>query len=475
MDTDNTMPTIDYTKIFTSIVKTFTTRTDEGFDSGDDDHHQNMRYGDRRAWRTWGLVFGDYAPNVKEKHEYTVEEALKLADDENLLKVFPPPFFITAVDSCDRSVLFAGRHASGFLANCFMQLGTNPLEYLVIKSEKDVPAFAVNIEAEVHKCHMPEKHVYGCKACLESQVSFENACTVKSDLCPKYDTISLPNYGKPEAFLPSRRYTVQEHTFVSPIMLHDKSERKFQGILDISFDDLDFSYYGEKYELRLEALEERQKTLNAVKEYCTKCSVKEVCLSGKFRYRRRSCQNPRPGIAELSADVLRYEPQTLSKRTIAEILSLSGKHDIKNPSTGRTSKATLGLTNLHSGLGFCVHRLSDYQLMLSGNKDETWERFKVNQNLNISEGRVQTIEGEIADDKSYALVIACAHVKESPTSVGLWRKTKYSTVYFDRTWGGSYAITFYKPSSRDTAPWKCEVESLMDLYEHYGCIPGSRW
>jgi hypothetical protein len=474
MDTDNAMTTVDYTKMFTAIVETFTTRNDEEFDLGENNHRKG--YGtSRNEWRTWGLVFSTYAPNVPEDHEYTVEEALALADDEKLLAEFPPPFFITSVDCGGRAALYAGRHASGFLADCMMQLGTNALEYLVIKAKKGEPAFAVNMEEEVHKCRMPEKHVYGCKACVESIVSFEGACTVKECLCPKYDTIKLAGYGKPEAFLPSRKSVIYEHTFISPTMLHDKDERKFQGIKDISFGDLDFSSYADKYERRLEALVERQKTLNNVKEYCSKCSVADVCLKGKFRWHRRSCQNPRPGIAELSTSVLRYEQKTLSKRNIAEIISLSGKHNIKNPSTGRTSKATLGLANMHSGLGFCVHRVSDYMVMLSGNKDETWEKFKASQEIKLYERRVQTIEGKIEDDIGYALVVACANVKESPTSVGMWRKTNYPAMYFDAGWGGNYAISFYKPSSRDVAPWKCEIGSLIDLYEHYGSIPGSTW
>jgi hypothetical protein len=464
------------TKIFTAIIAKFSVRTTAWFDFGEDTHRKQWE-ADKREFKTWELVFGTYEPNVPEQQDHTVEEALALADDPALLKVFPPPFYITALDMGDRSVLSLGRHASGTLAHWVQQPGEYPLSFLVIKASAEEPAFTADIMEEVTRCTAPEKHIYGCKACLESSTEFEKGCVFKRTMCPQEDPISSENryYShRTEAFLPSRKYWVKDHIFVSPVMLHDKSERKFQGLNDIKFSNLDFSYYGEHYEKKCEALVERQKTLNNGKVYCKTCSMFDECTSN-FKWKMRGCCNPRPSLDEIATEIINRCSPKISKRTIAEILDLSGKHTIQNQRTGRKSRATIGLTELNRGLGFCVHRVSDNQIIASGITDTEWEEFKHHEKLEAYEGSVtQTLE-KMEDPLTYAMIIACANVKGSPRRVTIWRSTSYEYMYSLFTYSGDVVLHFHKPSSRDVAPWPLEIRSLTTLFEHYGRIPGSIW
>ena len=470
------MREIKDTKMFTAIRGKFSVRIKEGFNHGDDTHHKLYGNKDRREFETWELVFGTYAPNVPDAEDYTVEDALNLADDPELLKIFPPPFFVTSLDSGDRSVLSLERHAAGSLATWVQQPGEHPLEFIVIKASVEEPAFTADILGEIKKCSAPEKHVYGCVSCLESQTEFENSCVFKKVLCPTEDPIACTvRYGhKLAGFLPSRKHWVKDHIFVSATMLHNKDERKFQGVRDITFADLDFSNYGELYERKCDALAERQNTLRNVKQYCTKCPMVDICAD-TFRWKRRGCCNPRPNLSVIAEEIINRSSPVISKRVIAEILEASGRHRVTNRRTGRVSRSTIGLSELNRGLGFCVHRVSDNVILESGTTELEWEEFKKREALELHESGVMQNLNLLEDPLTYATVIACANIQGSPRHVSAWRSTSYPYMYSDLTYGGNITVHFHKPSKRDVAPWPLDISSLTTLFEHYGNIPGSRW
>lgn len=462
------------TKIFTAIVHKYSYRTSEGFDFGEDTHRKQWG-ADKKEVSTWNLVFGTYAPNVSEPPDYTVEDAIDFANDPKLLEVFPPPFYVTKRDGDDdRPTLFFGRHASGLLADWVQQPGEYPMYFLVVKPSMEEPAFPVDVLSMVSECRAPEKHMYGCKSCLESSEEFEQSCVVKKFLCPKEDPLANHVSWKIAPLLASRKNWVKDHIFISPVMLHSKSEQKFQGLKDIKFENLDFSYYQEHYEKKCEALVERRRTLNNVKVYCKKCSVYSDC-SQNFKYKRRSCCNPLPDLSLIATEIINRASPRISKKTIAEILEASGRRKIRNPKTGRTSDATIGLSELNRGLGFCVHRMSDNQIMTSGVTDEEWDAFKRSENLNIHEKSVEQNLENLEDPEMFATVLSCANVRYSPVRVSMWRSTQYEYMYTSLTYSKSLIVYFHMPSRRGIAPWSFDVRTLSDLFSHYGKIPGSRW
>lgn len=462
------------TKIFTAIMCEYRFRTKEGFDAGDD----YPKYSRDDGWcvkDSWGLVFGTYSPNVPEIKDYTAKDVIELADDPELHKIFPPPFYVASLDdSADRPMLYFGRHAAKFVSSWVQQPGEYPLDFLVIKPSVDEPAFNVDIMSQVERCHAPEKHVYGCKACLESATSFEGCCSIKRSLCPTEDPLEFKSKWSVGPFLPSRKHTIQGYLYVSPVMLHDSDSHKIVGVKDIKLNDLDFSQYQELYDRRCESLKERQKTLENGRVYCSQCSVQDECFN-HFKYKRRYCCNPRPSIEQIASEITNAAVIKLSKRTIAEILEASGQKRVQNPRTGRTSEATIGLADLNRGLGFCVHRVSDNYIMVSGSTDEEWERFKRDENIECYEAGVENLLRTLDDPVKFATLLSCVSTRQSPARATGWGNFYYEYMYTRVRYGEEFSMAFHQPSARRVSPWKIEIKSLPCLFKHYGKIPGSTW
>ena len=465
---------VTFTKIFTAIAEKTTLRKSEGFDFGDDTHRAD--YNKRREFRTWALVFGSYKPNVPEIEDYTLEEALAMADDPELLKIFPPPFFVTQLDLNDTPALYFGRHSAGSLADWVQQPGSNDLEFLIVKESDDKPAVQVDILEVISQCNAPEKFIFGCKSCLESSTTFDNCCFLKRVMCPDADLLQLAYNYKIKPFLPSRGATINSHLFVSAAMLQEATSRStFRGLREITYSNLDFSAYEHHYEIKLRALDSRKATIANMKEHCSSCSVTKVCHS-TFPGKRRYCSSPLPDFSVIAQEIVRNEyDQRLSKRSIAEILSANDKRPILNPDTGKYNNSIIGLANLYKGLSFCVNRVFDNKTLFAGYTDDEWEEFKKVNEITPYQAEVQRNLEHFAKPDMFALVLACSSIKSSPVHVTIWKSTSYDYVFTDLRYHGNLSVHFHKPSSRGIAPWSLTIDSFGSIFSHYGKIPGSRW
>lgn len=503
----------DIEKTLTKIVTAFSEKNCLVSDFNCFDQEKSKEH--NASYQTHSLMFTTYTPNVPEPPAYTIEDALTVANDKNVIKLYEPPFVVSIDYFNDRPAMFVESHALSSIANTLLELHELEETRVVIRTSVEAEPQIVDLKEVVAMCALPEKHIYDCNKCLTVATTLDNTCVIRRTLAadnPVFEAINvekfhdvsdyrntlsdrliprdihmLKSWGKTDLPYKSRVTKMAGHLYISPVMLsygNRKSYRNhgtstFLNMRDVTLDDIDFTAYSKNLEVRQDASVERKRVLDNVKTNCSQCSVKDECHT-YFSHKKRYCTTPLPKYEEISRAILNkyntyVETSKLSMNTIKEVLLCSDERPIYNPETNRTLKGYLGLAMSYGEeINFISRRASDATTVSIGKNDEDWLKFKENNNIDItkmSEYAKEIVNNWMEDPDKLALVLASINIKQSPRLTSGWHSTSYQAMFVQVSYS-SISVAFHRPSRRSKLYWELNIKDWGDLFRHYGRVPG---
>lgn len=473
------------------------------------------------SYTTHSLMFTTYPPNVPEPEPYTINDAIDVANDPQVLALYEPPFLVYLGYFRNRPAMFVESHAISSIASSMIELHEMEETRVVIRDWECTEPYVVDLRGVIEACTLPEKHIYDCNKCLTVATTLEHSCIIRKTMAadnPRFETLSpeelaqkmdatshhyygnrhprliprdihtLRSSGKVDIPYKSRVTKMAGHLYVSPVMFSTGADNgcnrrrapAFTGIRDIGIEDINFSSYTSNLETRQNAAKERKRHIDNEKTYCTQCSVKDVCHN-HYPYKKKFCTDPLPSYDKIQEKILErfktyIETSYFTRETLMEILLCSDERPVYNPGTNRTVKGYLGLCmdQNDGSVTFVVRRTSDESKIFIGKGEGDWFKFKKDNNIDtsaMSNCAKENVYRWLDEPDNLALLLAAINIRQSPHLSSGWHSTSYTAVFVEVNWG-RISVAFHQPSRKGKLHWTLDVEDWSSLFKLYGRIPG---